>query len=133
MELLLIRTYYTNGTNGALFVYNKPFCYTIELPWRDNLPQVSCIPEGTYSLVKRHSEKFRDHLLVENVQDRSLILIHPANNAIHELKGCIAPVSMLTAPGCGNSSRAVFDPLLKMVYKALNKQQPVHLTIVKAS
>lgn len=131
MELLLKRTYHTKGTNGQLFVNEQPFCYTIELPWKDNKSRVSCIPENTYNLVKRHSEKFRNHLLVENVPNRSLILIHPANNALLDLQGCIAPVSILTAPGCGLGSRIVFNPLLQLVYQQLAKQQPVTLTIVE--
>lgn len=121
MELILYRTYHSEGTNGLLKLNNELLCYTIELPWLNNLSRISCIPEGSYNLVKRYSAKFSNHLLLENVPDRSLILIHPANNALAELKGCIAPVSKLTAPGCGNASRAAFYPLLQLVREAINK------------
>lgn len=133
MELLLFRTsYQARGTNGKLLVNGKAFCYTIELPWKNNQHQVSCIPEGSYLLAKRQSEKFGDHLLVKEVPGRSLILIHPANDALKELMGCIAPVSNLTGPGCGNNSRIVFLPLVKMVYQALNKKEEVRLRIASA-
>lgn len=131
MELVLTRTYHSNGTNGLLHLNGKPVCFTIELPWRNNKPCVSCIREGRYKLEKRYSDKFKFHLLVTGVADRSLILIHPANNAIKELQGCIAPVSTLTAPGCGNNSRGVFTPLLKLVYGAMAMEEEVWLTIIK--
>lgn len=130
MELLLQRTYHTKGTNGNLLINGKPFCYTIELPWKKNAVQVSCIPEGSYVLQKRHSETLGDHLLVADVPGRSLILIHKANNALKELRGCIAPVTVLTAPGCGNTSRVPFELLLKLVYTALEKREEVRLRII---
>ncbi len=102
MELELIRTYYPAGTNGKILYQGRLMMYSIELPWKDNLTQVSCIPEGRYELVKRWSLRSLDrHLQVMNVLQRTSILIHPANDAMHELKGCIAPVSLLTGVGKG--------------------------------
>lgn len=129
MELILTRTYHANGTNGVLEVNGKPFCFTIELPWNNNTPRLSCIPEGTYPLVKRFSKPFKQHLLVQRVPGRSFILIHPANNALRELQGCIAPVSALTGPGCGDDSRAAFNPLVKLVSAAIDKGEVVTLII----
>ncbi|MBS1565314.1 MAG: hypothetical protein JST39_13050, partial [Bacteroidetes bacterium] len=82
MELELRRTYLPGGTNGEIISSGVRVCYTIELPWLDNLPQVSCIPEGRYELKKRYSPKFKNHLQVANVPGRDYILIHPANDAI---------------------------------------------------
>ncbi len=93
MELVLFRTCHPTGTNGELYARNSFQCYTIELPWKDNQPQVSCIPPGRYELKKRYSPRFKDHLLVGLVPGRSLVLLHPANDALKELRGCIAPVS----------------------------------------
>src|SRR5689334_16845612 len=78
MELLLTRTYAPEGTNGNIFYHGIHLVYTIELPWKDNHAEVSCIPEGSYALVKRYSPKFDWHLMVMNVPGRDLILIHPA-------------------------------------------------------
>lgn len=39
--------------------------------------------------------------MVKAVAGRSFILIPPANDAQKELRGCIAPVSILTAEGKG--------------------------------
>src|SRR4051812_11545258 len=111
MELLLKRTYQAGGTNGMLYYNDSFLCYTIELPWHDNAPQHSCIPEGRYQLKFRHSKKFSLHLQVCGVRNRSLILIHPANDALTELKGCIAPVMMLTGQGKGSSFKMALEKL----------------------
>ena len=132
MELELNRTYYPGGTNGQLFLNGTKLCATIELPWKDNAPMLSCIPEGWYILKKRYSLKFGWHLLVTNVPNRDLVLIHPANNALLELKGCIAPVSVLTGPGTGLQSRAAFSGLNAIAFAALQRKETVFLTIKSA-
>jgi hypothetical protein len=56
-------------------------------------------------------------------------LIHPANDARKELKGCIAPVSVLTSPGKGLRSRLAFQRLKTLVFEALEQQETVLITI----
>ena len=129
MELELIRTYHPDGTNGEIFFNKTRFCSSIELPWLNNQHQVSCIPEGKYELLIRYSEKFKWHLQLKNVKDRDLILIHPANDAIRELKGCIAPVSILQSPGKGLRSRVALESLKAIVYPVLDDKEPLFLII----
>ena len=129
MELELLRTYHQKGTNGNLLAAGIGLCHTIELPWKENEPQVSCIPEGRYELVKRYSPKHKWHLLVKDVPKRALILIHPANDALKELQGCIAPVSILIGEGKGKNSRVVFIKLIKMIFSILVKNEKIFLTI----
>ena len=105
MELHLHRTYFKEGTNGALFHHGVFMGFAIELPWLENQKMKSCIPEGVYTLKARYSEKFSHHLILENVPGRSLILIHPANDAKKELLGCIAPVTFLSGIGKGTASK----------------------------
>jgi hypothetical protein len=87
MELELIRTYYPTATNGKIFYQDRLMMYSIELPWKDNHTRVSCIPEGKYELIKRWTPKFGRHLQIMDVPGREYILIHPANEALRELKG----------------------------------------------
>lgn len=129
MEFQLQRTYFEKGTNGALFLQGKFLGFAIELPWKQNEKRVSCIPEGKYELVPRYSQKFKHHLLLKNVEKRSLILIHPANDALKELAGCIAPVSQLSGIGKGISSRAVFQKLVSLSYQAFERKEQVFITI----
>ncbi|MEQ8472547.1 MAG: DUF5675 family protein [Marinoscillum sp.] len=131
MELALFRKYYDNGTNGKLYHGEFLACYTIELPWLQNRRNVSCIPEGTYHILKRHTKERGDHLHVIDVPGRSGILIHPANNALKELKGCIAPVSTLDAHGIGSSSRKATDKLESLLFEAMDRGEEVFLTIKK--
>jgi hypothetical protein len=103
--------------------------YSIELSWKDNLARVSCIPERRYELVKRWSPKFNRHLQIMNVPRREYILIHPANDAMHELKDCIAPVSMKTGAGRGLRSRLALETLTSQVYGAIDQHEPVFIIV----
>lgn len=62
--------------------------YTLEQPWRSNLTNASCIPEGEYVVRRIVSPKFGDCFAVENVKARTAILIH-AGNTVEDTKGCI--------------------------------------------
>ena len=131
MNILIERTYFGNGTNGDLHVDGKPRCHSIELPWHNNEPQISCIPEGKYKLQKHISEHLGNCLEVMNVPKRSSILIHPANNAVLELRGCIAPVTTLTGEGLGAKSKMQVIDIVNEAYAVLAKGQDVWLTIQK--
>jgi hypothetical protein len=63
-------------------------CKTLELPWLNNQRNISCIPTGTYTVIKRTSDKYGTHFQVLNVPDRSMILIH-AGNYFSQTQGCI--------------------------------------------
>ncbi len=129
MVLVLTRTYFPSGTNGTLASEGQFICYTIELPWKENNKRVSCIPEGKYLLRKRYAPKFRWHLEVVGVNNRTFILFHPANNALLELNGCIAPVSQISGPGLGLCSRQAFSRLKKLVYRSLDSKKRVVLIV----
>tara|TARA_R100001224_G_scaffold44566_1_gene25715 strand:- start:4634 stop:5047 length:414 start_codon:yes stop_codon:yes gene_type:complete len=79
-------------TLGRLFIFNgldiEYECCTLELADNNNRRNVSCIPVGEYNVKPRTSEKFGNHYLVENVENRDYILIHPANYHT-QLRGCI--------------------------------------------
>lgn len=132
MKLELIRTYYPRGTNGVLSFNKMLICATIELPWNNNAHRLSCIPEGTYLIVQRYSQKFGQHLWLQGVPDRTLILMHPANDALKELQGCIAPVLLITGEGKGIQSKAALKKLLLLI-AAQKPKEKVYLQISKAN
>jgi hypothetical protein len=129
MVIYLTRPYFPEGTNGKISFEGKFICNTIELPWKNNEKRVSCIPEGKYFIRKRYSQKFKWHLEVVDVKSRSFILFHPANNALKELNGCIAPVTKLSGPGLGLMSRKAFEKLKTLVYDALDNKESIELIV----
>jgi hypothetical protein len=94
------RTYEKAQTKGNFSVekVGEVFkCLSLELPWKLNKSQVSCIPEGTYPVKIRYSQKYGTHLHIQDVPDRDLILIHWGNYAgslnpktkSPDIKGCV--------------------------------------------
>ena len=63
-------------------------CVSLELPWKDNETNISCIPKGTYKVTPRYSDKYTKHFILEDVPNRKLILIH-AGNFNSDTRGCI--------------------------------------------
>lgn len=66
------------------------------------------------------------------VRNRDLILIHPANDALKELNGCIAPVSEHSGEGKGTRSRVASDKLKDLVFPYLESGFVIKLTIKKS-
>lgn len=112
MIIELARTYYPKWTKGLIRINDVILSNSLELPWLENQRNVSCIPEGIYPIVKRQSSRFRDHLLIKDVPDRDLILLHPANDASDELRGCIAPVMRLVGGDKGSYSKIALELLM---------------------
>lgn len=118
------------STVGDLYVDNAFVCHTVERPWLDNAPNLSCIPEGEYILEPYDSPKFGECYIVsggtvEKFQNsngnRWGILFHTAN-VPSQLHGCIAPVSEIKIMNIhgtsgnnelgGSSSRTAFNLLM---------------------
>lgn len=91
---VLIRTPVTGQTPGTLVMFDGTRkvieCKTLELPWKDNARNESCIPTGEYLVKKVHSPTFGECFEVANVENRSAILIH-AGNFKRDTRGCILP------------------------------------------
>jgi hypothetical protein len=74
------------GTEGRL-VAGDFTCRTLELPWRNNEKQISCIPAGEYDVEIRLSNKYGRVYWVRHVPNRTYILIHSGNYAGDKSKG----------------------------------------------
>lgn len=91
MTLTLKRVYLPTETLGS--IYNEQgdlICKSMELPWRDNKRSISCIPEGSYHVIKQPPKETRPYpyFRLPNVQGRSGILIHRITY-VKDLRGCI--------------------------------------------
>jgi hypothetical protein len=93
INLLILRDTFTDkSTIGELFLNDEFMCDTLENPYINNERNISCIPEGQYSVRLRTAEESatRDylHLLVKDVPNRDYILFHIGNSA-KDTSGCI--------------------------------------------
>jgi hypothetical protein len=69
---------------------------TLELPWKENKRNISCIPTGLYRAKKYYSPQHkRVVILLVDVPDRDWIEIHPGN-FYTDTKGCILTGSDFT-------------------------------------
>ena len=127
--LKLLRKYGAEGTNGTVTYNGEHICHTIELPDRNNMPRISCIPPGQYKLEKCRYRRHGEQIGIPNVIGREAILIHAANDAKKELLGCIAPVTTLTGEGQGIGSRQALAKLKALVYCLWDMGDEVYLSI----
>lgn len=140
MKMRLQRFAYTPmGTFGRLTVNDKQW-YTVERPWEGNKQQVSCIPEGVYTLRQRASQviarstggAYARGWEVTGVPDRSFIMIHPGNT-MDDLLGCISPGKILTSlkgKWAVGSSRPAFDEM--MAEMASQDEWELTIDLIKA-
>ena len=113
MQLLICRNRMLSndtGTFGTLSIDGQVFCVTCEQPWKNNLPNHSCVPEGDYQLLPYASPAHGPTIVFHNPTlgiygtpemipagktGRSLCEIHNANWP-HQVQGCIAVGKQIT-------------------------------------
>ncbi len=98
-------------TYGVLLNHDIPLCLTLELPWRENAKNVSCILPGEYQCVPHSGPRFRGVWRLLSVPGREGVLIHPGNT-IADIQGCIAVGQSFYGGGVSNS-RLTMDMLKK--------------------
>lgn len=99
MNLFLRRYQTARCTLGILYASGEPWeLFTLERPWQENAPRISCVPDGVYSLEPHNGTRWKDTwaLVGQTVshfpgegKPRSACVFHPANLP-SELMGCIA-------------------------------------------
>ena len=90
MKTLKIKRWQTDEITLGILTYGDFKCFTLELPWRDNEINVSCIPQAlAYQGDKHKSPANGDVIAINNVINRTYIQIHSAN-FLRQLRGCIA-------------------------------------------
>lgn len=91
MKTVTIKRTEDNGvqTRGELFIGETYFAKTLELPWRENKKNISCIPLGNYLCKRTFSIKLLKYTYeVLNVISRDGIRLHPGN-FFFDVEGCI--------------------------------------------
>jgi hypothetical protein len=79
----------TDGPTMGQLVIDAATFQTLELPWKDNAHNASCIPPGRYPLAMLQSPKFGRRMpVVMEVPNRDGIEIHPGNTMANTT-GCV--------------------------------------------
>jgi hypothetical protein len=117
-------------SDGQLFV-----CKTLELPWKDNQSNISCIPKGSYLCKYTRSnrmtkEKEKDVFTYEvlNVPRRGGIRIHSAN-FFFQLLGCIALGDAQKDINADNEQDAIHSGATIAAFETQLEKQDFMLTI----
>ncbi len=118
INLLIIRDTFTEeSTIGKLYINGEFFCDTLENPWKNNVRNISCIPDGVYDVRLRlpRESASRDylHLLVKEVPNRDYILFHRGNTSA-DTSGCIL-VGQSREQDRVNNSRLAMDLVIKEI------------------
>jgi hypothetical protein len=135
----LDRHYDKHQTKGNLLINKEGAsyqCKTLELPWKENKSQISCIPEGTYPVKIRYSKKYGTHLHITDVPNRDLILIHWANyvgsnnpkSGHPDLLGCVGVGERygdITKDGIDEllNSKNIFDKMMNFIKDELGEME----------
>lgn len=106
--------YRDDMTRGIIYSGGTHIGYSLENAWKNNRRNISCIPNGVYETGVRLSSQSAsyeyDHLILNNVKNRSYILWHIGNYP-SDTKGCILPGKTATPDMVGRSSQA-FDEIM---------------------
>ena len=127
MVIELQRLYRDGWTDGLIFIKGILLCRSIELRWANNERNVSCVPEGVYPVAIIQHPKFGECLQINGVKGRSGILIHVANDARKELRGCIAPVFSLSGNGKGLYSRLALNYIIENLKNSGEKEHFIEI------
>ena len=119
-NLLIVRETYTDeSVIGKLYLNGEFISYTLELAWNNNQKSISCVPRGVYDckvrLAKDSASRNYDHLILEDVPDRSYILFHRGNSA-KDSKGCIL-TGMMRGDNVIYQSKTAHSLLMDKIFK----------------
>jgi len=125
------------GTRGVLTTSGF-WCHTLELPWRDNQTNLSCIPAGEYHIqfvtTRRRIGGIRQMYWLSHVEGRNGILVHPGTWAGDKTQGFKSSVlgCILTGKSIGTykNQQAIFQTrqAVRELHDALHRQ-PAKLII----
>jgi len=117
--MLTIKRVYQDDCTVGVMNYGSFRCFTLELPYLDNKPNVSAIPAGLYQCNKAISPNFGECIAVNGVHGRTLIRIHKGNYT-RQIEGCVLVGESLSdidsdgIPDVTNSTKTL-DRLLEVL------------------
>ena len=127
------------GTFGIASFSDKVW-HSLELPWRGNQHEISCIPAGLYTAILFYSTTLqRSVYLLQNVLGRTGVEIHPANWAgdvnlgwHSDLLGCLTlghGIGELTPPNGPPQLAVLSSTSAIMEFMSAAAGQPIEVAI----
>ena len=119
-----------NCTMGYLIAAGQVICYTLELPWKDNSNDISCIPVGTYDGILRYDKTDGWRIQLENVPNRTGVQIHMGNYT-RQIEGCILVGTNAKIDNCSvHNSSAAYSKLKEAFYGTKNPNSTPNKKII---
>ena len=126
-----------NSDNGVetlgTLTYGKFSCFTLERPWKNNQPNISCIPKGAYKCVWAYHNGLKEwHYQLQNVLGRSGVFIHEGNFASGkkvDTEGCILLGNTKTDINKDGQIDVGNSKITLVKFEQLMNKQPFILTI----
>lgn len=106
-------------TMGYLIVNEQVVCYTLELPWKDNSNNISCIPVGSYTGILRYDKTDGWRIQLENVPNRTGVQIHMGNYTT-QIEGCILVGTNAEVDNCSVFNSSIAYSKLKEAFYGTN-------------
>lgn len=101
-----------NSIVGVVDVQGIPPIFSLELPWKNNEPYISCIPVDNYVCQRRESSKngiWNEAFEIMNVPSRSDILFGHIGNKPEDILGCVIFGLFYRATDFISSSKEAID------------------------
>ena len=134
-KAVLSRRYVEKETRGCFYVFQGDRSIlnvkTLELPWKGNAKNVSCIPEGKYQVKKITRPNGDPAFHIQDVPGRSQVLIHIGNFAAGikvDTQGCILPgLSFVDINSDGILDIANSTKAMDMLLTTLSEEFELHI------
>lgn len=120
----------TTCTMGYMSVDKKIICYSLELPWVDNLKNISCVPIGSYNGILRYDKKDGWRIQLDNVPNRDAVQIH-IGNYTKNTRGCVLVGLDAKIEDCAiQQSNLAYEKLKEAFYDSSNPNSTPNKNII---
>jgi hypothetical protein len=127
MKIILEREYWPTSTHGSLFINDKFICHTIEAAKIPGSPKISCLPEGSYFLLREEEMPFL--ALKKSLKGDFESILCPQGLVRVEMPQIIIPFQFIKSEGQGSHSQKAFKKVMQTLAIANSAQDSLRLEI----